>query len=1300
LSRPLRRLFLSVPVSYAKRRSDDWGLHRFRLADVDEEANVDPELPMSLRQSESSDDAEDEAASLAGGASKEPEAAPDDDEAEIESALATERMPTKISPWDPSVWDSWVDPATLPFQTRDNRPVLCVAAWEHICVAGKGRRRGGNNGHRRGDAARRGWSDTGSFSSVGRSASSWGGGSSKNRAASSIPATDRSGATIDRDFDGGFVTFFSMRTFSQVRTLYLPFEPRDISPFVWGRMSFVLVLGRRAHEAVAIRVDANGIIALASGESPGTIRRSESATSTHSRESLRSGSAKLQSAAGSDRAQAIQPAPEITLRRFQMLAIDMPDTEDLTPLVGGCEMRASPPSLVLVFVDDHEGQISIMRRTFKGVVARSEVTAGHASFAPGRPLITMPTIGTEHSIEKTARFTLPPGTLSLGDDRAARGVVWCKSGQGWSTIGVSHRRYVVCWDGATNVHGAFVAEIGSDDEGMESHQALVGHVLPLDPYSKRREEATPEMMLPFTGPSRRSIFIRDVEEHRLPSLGFSSSSNKGAEALDGIVVEALRNISSQSYRASVIPGSAMVSQRRASAFSHREKSEILLRQCSSWTQLESSSAAHSLFASQLPVLSTRVFGFNSRKSTISLLSLRKAPVANGHTSPFQQVLSWLLTEREDYFTAASIALDLLRDGASLRLLWSAFDKLDEDEELDNLHGLLDGVETPPATDEIESAQRSVTLTQLADMTVGCLTKGGHQMAPTLEYFLEFDTHYDASRASLMLVATAVSCVSQEEEALSLADDDVPSMSTILWPVRCLLKLASTRDTLVTVLLLLNAAIPDELRRRTRRGIAASSLPSLELCLSLITLIVSTSPDAPELLLNLIDESSGSPFWESISHETQLSLSLIETKGDYVMVRQPEVKAWIMQQVQKQLVSDLTTAQTLPTHWLQQIVHACLANAGCQSHLFADAGLPTEKSQMSVESCVQQFGAEIMWLRGAVTSERGSWGLDFDVLVPVLLILQSRMADWSVALTASALPPTQSLLNAVCYVAGRRSPDDEGEEGRRAPDMSTLMRQCALAHNVQAGAHLVGGSNGLVLECCDILVSELGLSINVAESFLLAETFTDVTPSKAPDRVFNLNTGHICLLWLLECHVLDVRTYGDFESTGRGRVDPVFAARLVFRSWFLLTRETKRDSNECLTGWLRQKLQMADDELSPRRLVCAALVRALLWPSDAASKRDLQCGGKSSTKTLLAAKLELSSSFLVSLTRSCLGMVEAIPPSLDGEMPMLSSAVNVSNTSLASRKDVSFLSARNNSFLNESADDSFASAASSLRELDA
>ena len=56
-------------------------------------------------------------------------------------------------------------------------------------------------------------------------------------------------------------------------------------------------------------------------------------------------------------------------------------------------------------------------------------------------------------------------------------------------------------------------------------------------------------------------------------------------------------------------------------------------------------------------------------------------------------------------------------------------------------------------------------------------------------------------------------------------------------VHCLLKVGVTRDRLGTTLLLLNTTIPDELRRRDRGCAVGASLPPLDMCKSLVSLIV-------------------------------------------------------------------------------------------------------------------------------------------------------------------------------------------------------------------------------------------------------------------------------------------------------------------------------------------------------------------------------------------------------------------------------------------------------------------------------
>jgi hypothetical protein len=132
-----------------------------------------------------------------------------------------------------------------------------------------------------------------------------------------------------------------------------------------------------------------------------------------------------------------------------------------------------------------------------------------------------------------------------------------------------------------------------------------------------------------------------------------------------------------------------------------------------------------------------------------ILTLRQLVVQNGPASPFQEVLAWL-SDQEDYFTAASIALDLLQDTDTLFHLWQNAEKIDEVDEQTKLEGLLDGI--VPLDEDYFSEDKSnfnPTLVQLADMTVGCLIKGGLCMSKTLKKFLNQNKYYDPARACLM-----------------------------------------------------------------------------------------------------------------------------------------------------------------------------------------------------------------------------------------------------------------------------------------------------------------------------------------------------------------------------------------------------------------------------------------------------------------------------------------------------------------------------------------------------------------------
>jgi hypothetical protein len=663
--------------------------------------------------------------------------------------------------------------------------------------------------------------------------------------------------------------------------------------------------------------------------------------------------------------------------------------------------------------------------------------------------------------------------------------------------------------------------------------------------------------------------------------------------------------------------------------------------------------------------------FGSGSTPHYILTFRQLVIDNGPASPFQQVLSWLCN-REDYFTAASIALDLLHDAESLLHLWNHAEKIDEDDEQTKLEGLLDGIIPIADTSEDQAIKKTATLVQLADMTVGCLTKGGLSMSKTLRKFLNRNEYYDPARACLMLVAATANAVSDEPQSVSSvmgAGVTDPSNDDLLWPVRCLLEIGVSRDYLSTALVLLNVTVPDELRRRPRQ--ASISTPDMELTKKLVTLVLACHPSAAELLLGLVDDQSRSRFWHSLDHGTRLELSLIDIENKCPLLRHSEVRSWVREQLHTCLKNEksanVNVFEVMPTHWLQILCVACLHNAGCDLHdlVIDSANHPSTFSDTSSaddfdfsDDGLEQHKMEILETRKALISEPGSGGLDFDLLIPCLLLLQSRRSMWR---ERGDCASTQSLMDAACYLAGR----DDKEEPLFVFDGSTVMRQCALAGNVRAGANLIGGKNGFVLSCCDILMLELQISMEDAEAFLLDDTLSLRIIEESSNYLqphFELSDSHRQLLWLLHEHVLSIRTYGEFETIHiRGRVDPVFCARSVFRAWLCLTFTDKKNGSAWLASYLRGRLGIHEDhQMSSHRLVCAALTRALMWSSDGINATDAVESGQ-----MLGNVLEMESKVLVQLAQSCCGLVESVPPIVAEDVIGMAEASKEINASMSS-----------------------------------
>ena len=992
---------------------------------------------------------------------------------------------------------------------------------------------------------------------------------------------------------GAVCTFVSLRTLEPVRHVHVPFGPQALYPWHWNGWIFVLVVGAH-HEMCAIRVDAGMEHDLVAGEAP-TLFQPTTTTTTTSTE------------------------PLLHVGRFQILPVAGPvdNARSLRMLIGSTGIHCaavyqsegnSSEEQIVEVVQYKFGSIDTLPQD------RPEMVDIYGSYRP--PNLTEAGLPVLKLHRDTVVATL---TTKLKVNP------WCFTRHGWGLLGLGRELYWIGWQGQRKAvaYCHHVATLSDDDESPPVVEAIQS----LEPWKHGVPDSASSVDI-TTG----SSFRDDTKD---------DSGHKEILDVDSLILDAMESISALNYRSSASPPASPL-RRFRKALTQKEKSERLLRQCSSWTRLVTAETSPDRLDFVEPVVSIRY------KGSHHVLTMRQVDFHHAEEAPFDLILAWL-AHHKDFFTAASLSLELLQDRSSLRHLWESYGKISagtEDDGYAVLDGLLDGVADASLFDnkrQPDSAPNA-NVGKLAGMTINCLTRGGFPMSTTLEHFLLRDKHYDASRAALTLVATAACCLSDDEDSVALAmgadyqktSQDKSDNDAILWPVRSLLNVGIARDMLGTILILLNATIPDTLRNRKSSDLASAIEPSLSLCKSLVSLIVGSSPEAPELLLSLTDEQTRVPYFNSLDHKTQLELSLVRVREkDSPMLFQPPVRNWVLSQLQDCLATEgsaqsVNVYEKTPDRWLQELVMSCLRNADCSLEDVVATSMPADETG-NVAS-FEAYCTIVERGRDLVLSSKGTFGIDFDLVIGVLLVLERRGIEWR----KGAIVSCQHLLNAACHFAGRRS-QRETVAPLNAP---TLMRQCFLAGNVQAGANLIGGFNGLVLGCCNVLVDVAGLDIDAAEKFLLGDILS-IDGQTTPLSGFAVNEAHFEILWLLREHTLRVQNYGDFAiSTTRGRVDPVRAARVCLRAWWRVCLTTE-GSSQWLVQWLQDQLEMEDNR-SQHRLACAALLRALIWPSE--GKRDVE------PSKFLASSLRIPNSFLTQLALSACGLVEAIPPEFL-ELPM-------------------------------------------------
>jgi hypothetical protein len=520
-------------------------------------------------------------------------------------------------------FDATIEPSTIQYRTVRNRPTLCAPAFDYVAVGGDGARRFRRKGQKRAASNETfmGQSSKQEEESATTRLESRQGippttrkdeGSAESDGLADVVSKQKGTVVDDWEWEyyhvpGGFVSFVSLRHYSESRTVFLPFRPKSMSPVVWDNKHFVVVLGEDPSQssssprAVAIRVDS--CLPADHGE------LSDNSHST------------LNSVSGSGG----------YVRRFLPLEIDLSlaQTEshqgyEPASLLSVSSMLTSPPAIVSCnLMNDRKGSHGregalLCLHSLSGfkvqaregipdkIVVESHVQPGHFTFLP---------------VETMAK---------------AKPKLWCISGQGWALAGSdgddASSPHIMIWEGSTTSYGAYVTRLGDSNRIVNSDQlpsrTSTSHVLPtatllLSAVPTGNESATAEVSKgseSLETPNARMVhslpnYIRKPEDVSYTELDVKRTTSffgDGEEHSFKPPKDSQDNEIGNICKIDSVHSTGDADQEVApfsskTPLSHKEKSAALLKQCSSWTQLDGNEQSKALIDGQGEKYFCRIF---------------------------------------------------------------------------------------------------------------------------------------------------------------------------------------------------------------------------------------------------------------------------------------------------------------------------------------------------------------------------------------------------------------------------------------------------------------------------------------------------------------------------------------------------------------------------------------------------------------------------------------------------------------------------------------------------------------------
>ena len=398
---------------------------------------------------------------------------------------------------------------------------------------------------------------------------------------------------------GGFVTFVSTQSWSETRTLFLPFVPVRMSHISqWNEMELLWVIGES--ETLLIRMDSTGPVPVSirdimfgrefSSQTSGVFQNVTASNRTAVTDNIGGGNELL----------------PLSVRKFQILPVDLGATGSISPRLLCSSNAGIDPPCILELRIDPDTKASESRAPVDGDTPNNQYLHQHTHYRHASVLLKtlghctpQGTVVLRHAPSHVAKIMVDHHATMASIDSSEHekssfedSYLWAEQGQGWSLVGSKRHIHFICWEGSTLLQGAYVQKLNSIPDSMKNYHCHTTCILPLTATQDFSLESSSHYHSNSLGNAGASLTNNSDQRYQfLDKTQLFSPAMDNLPSIDQFESFFSQNVSSDGQfgadnRSPQGIFGTISDFSKNTTLSGRQKSEYLLQKCASWSQLE------------------------------------------------------------------------------------------------------------------------------------------------------------------------------------------------------------------------------------------------------------------------------------------------------------------------------------------------------------------------------------------------------------------------------------------------------------------------------------------------------------------------------------------------------------------------------------------------------------------------------------------------------------------------------------------------------------------------------------------